>query len=260
MSDPSPSPLPKIGAVTHGAAGCFPVVLLISSLVLLSVLIYGWNAYQHSLPLQAQGIATVTWTDTRESCDNDGCNTSYTVDYLFIAPDGQRYNGSDSLGYANVKEGDLWPIRYDPVNPANFQSEYTYWQPEAIVAETKRNLLWLATVAAFFLLITFRSWYNYRQFMSQSRLVPGVIARLWQNVTEDGEGVQQTQHWLAYTFPDGQETRQAITGHQFFRLDLGDTIIIRYLPKQPHCSQVEWKRTLTEKSHRLAAPQLEQQA
>lgn len=96
----------------------------------------------------------------------------------------------------------------------------------------------------FFALIAFPSWKQHRHFAQESVVVQGTITRLWSKTIDDGEGGQTTYYYLAYTFPYGQETWQQITAQQCLFAKVGDAVTVRYLPKQPECSQVDWALTL----------------
>jgi hypothetical protein len=95
--------------------------------------------------------------------------------------------------------------------------------------------------------IVMPGWVQQRQFVQQSKLVQGTITRLWHKIVEDSEGGKSTYYYFTYTFPGGQETCQSITAEQCLFANVGDAVTVRYLPDQPHLSQVDWAATLSER-------------
>lgn len=91
------------------------------------------------------------------------------------------------------------------------------------------------------------SWQQQRQFMQRSVITHGTITRLWHTIVDDSEGGKSTYYHFAYTFPGGQETNQSITAQQCLFAEPGAAVMVRYLPDQPHRSQVDWELTLSEK-------------
>lgn len=109
----------------------------------------------------------------------------------------------------------------------------------------------------FLALITRSAWQQRRQFVQQSVVTQGQITRLWQETVDDGEGGKSTSYYVAYTFAGGQETKQPITAEQCLFAELGDAVTVRYVPDQPHHSQVDWQLMLREKLRALENAQLQ---
>lgn len=105
----------------------------------------------------------------------------------------------------------------------------------------------LIGVTALLARIVMPGWLQRRRFAQQSVVTRGVITRLSHTIVEDGEGGKSTQYHFAYTFPNGRETWQSITAQQCLFAEPGAVVSVRYLPDQPHLSQVDWELTLSEK-------------
>lgn len=229
-------PHPELTAESRGSLVSLLFPIIVTTALAIWTISTGLG-FITSLHLQNEGVhvtAKVSDKEADSSCDDEGCTDSYAIRYVFSTLDDRRREGTDSVDrdtYYKVQYGDDWPVIYARTNPAIFKSSYNYQTP------TWAGAKMLLALFCFYLLFVLliqpckADLDRWQQFQKESVLTQGVITQDWS--VEVGEGIS---HYLAYTFAGGEGTKIEVSATH---VKVGDPIMVRYLPSNPHRSRPE---------------------
>lgn len=237
----SHSPPELVAQTTESADnfGCLRVVSIVFIVfVIITILILG-IADLTSPYLQTAGAqvnATVVDKTTYESCSQDDCSDVYIIRYTFRTLQEQLIQGEEFVDhnqYHQLELGADWPVVYLRPAPTTYESRY---HVVVRVAKTWQFLWFFLAVYLFLFIVIGWRWLRAWQFQHESILTQGVITQRWKR-----KDLEDNYYYsIAYTFPDGAETQASVSLSQYQQVQVGSTIMVRYLPSNPRRSRPEW--------------------